>query len=166
MPLFPPPLPIPLIIANDGIFPASGTGTFTANVVALWAFEVYAPCTATGMRCHGAATATGTVDMGIYDANGNLLGHTGAVALVANSNNSNAFVANVSLSVGRYFMALCPSNSTDTYNRVSSFGTTNPLMPVLQANNAGTAGVLPNTTGGFVAANASPAMSVILVGGI
>src|SRR5947209_8243171 len=116
MPLFLPPQPAPLIVSDGETIGLMGSSqTLTANAVYLWAFEIFALTTFTGAKLRIVATATGTTDIGIYTFTGSLLIDTGAIANVANTNMSNNFTANLSIDKGQYFMALCPSNATDTY---------------------------------------------------
>lgn len=157
----------PWLLYNEGVAAGSGSGILTANNVYLWAFTLNVPLTITGMRWKVTATATGTTDVGLYDVNGNLLAHTGATANSANSTNSANFSSALALSPGRYYMAHCPSNSTDTYSRaVLLIAGSNADTPSLLATNAGSAGVLPATTGGSSASANQPVMSCIVSGGL
>lgn len=167
MPLFTSPVQ-PWIIDNLGIAPAASSHTLTANKGYLWAFELLAPCTITAMRWFMAATVTGTSDAGIYDGSGNLLSHTGAVTNVANVDNSANLLSSLALSPGRYYMALCPSNSTDTYMSISGLQdvATPSLTRVLFTVTNGSAGVLPSTTGGIALSNRIPVLAAVVSGGI
>lgn len=160
----------PWLLYNEGVAAGSGSGVLVANTVYLWAFTLRSidmPITITGMRWKVTATATGTTDVGIYDSGGNLLTHTGAIANTANSTNSANFASALMLSPGRYYMACCPSNSTDTYSRaVLLMAGSNADTPSLTATNAGVAGVLQPTTGGTSASANQPVMSCILSGGL
>ena len=159
----------PWIISND---PASLAGavtvTLVANQVYLYAFELPASVTFTGAKWRMGATATGTTDLGIYDANGNLLGHTGAITNTASTNMSNAFTGgNLQLAAGQYFMAMVPSNSTDTYLAAGSASTLTGTTRFRSGTTAGTAGVLPNTTGGYTdAISRAPAMALTNLNGL
>lgn len=143
------------------------TTVLAANAVYLYAFEVYAPTTITGAKWRMGATTTGTTDIGVYDVNGNLLGHTGATTNTASTNMSANFISSITLAPGLYFMAMCPSNSTDTYLAVTSAATQTTPTRHRQATNTGTAGVLPNTTGGYSdTPSKAPAMSLTVSGGL
>ncbi len=159
----------PWTVSNDAAsLTGAATTVLTANVVYLYAFEVMASITVTGCKWHMGTTATGTTDVGVYDANGNLLGHTGAVANVASTNMSNALSGgNLTLAPGQYFLALCPSNSTDTYQAVSATSPKTPTSRNRQGVTGGTAGVLPTTTGGYTDTPAQvPAMALALLNGL
>lgn len=159
--------PAPWIISSDAVAVSAATGTLAANVVYLYAFELAVQVTVTNMKVRITATATGTTDMGIYDVNGNLLTHTGAVTNTANTTMTNALSGgNFTLGPGQYFLALCPSNSTDTYQRVSPGNSYSPVSRMRQATNAGSAGVLPATTGGNATSTTAPAFAALLVGGL
>ena len=159
----------PWIIDGGNIAVGNSNAVLSANTVYLWAFEIYTWTVFTGMHWKVAATATGTTDAGIYDSNGNLLAHTGAITNVASTQNGAAFANSLSLAPGKYYMALCPSNSTDTYNRINNIqigASDNAIARTYTATNAGTAGVLPNTTGGTSAASNMPAMAAVTSGGL
>ena len=114
------------------------------------------------------ATTTGTTDMGVYDANGNLLAHTGATTNTASTNMSQAFSGgNLALGPGQYFMALCPSNSTDTYLAVTSTSRQAPVTRNRLGVTAGTSGVLPSTSGGYSdGPSRTPGMSLTILNGL
>ena len=139
----------PAIISSDATAVSAASGVLAGNVVYLYAFEITASIVISSMKFRVTATATGTTDAGIYDSNGNLLTHTGAVTNTANTTMTNALSGgNFSLAPGQYFSALCCSNSTDTYQRVSPGNSYSPMSRMRQATNAGSVGVLPATTGG------------------
>lgn len=163
------PNPAVWIISNDAVsLNAVLTVTLGANIVYLYAFEIFAPTTFTGAKWRMGATTTGTTDVGIYDVNGNLQTHTGAITNTASTNMSQAFSGgNITLAPGLYFMALCPSNATDTYLGVASTTSKTTTSRDRQATNSGTAGVLPATTGGYSdTPSAVPAMSLTISGGL
>lgn len=160
----------PQIIGTEELAGSAAAGVMTsgANVVVLYEFELTAQVTISGMRLHMGSTATGTTDMGIYNSDGSVkLASTGAVVNSASVTMSNNFSGgNLTLGPGVYLLAFCPSNNTDTYQRVGI----NPvtlMTRVRQATNAGSAGVLPSTTGALIAvANVAPVFSAIIVGGL
>lgn len=158
--------PAQAIIGSEAVALSAASGVLVANVVYLYAFEVASPTTISGIRTRVTATATGTSDVGIYNAAGNLLVHTGAVANIANTNQTFNFASNYTLSPGLYYLALTPSNSTDTYNRVTTATNIEPFARIRAAVNAATAGVLPNATGGTAANANTPTLSAVVVGGL
>lgn len=98
----------------------SAAGTLTANTTYLVAKEVYATCTITSMK-YRATTASGNLDLGIYDpASGNLLGHTGATAVVGGNPQTVNLLSNVMLNPGRYYLALWIDNATATIFNITS----------------------------------------------
>lgn len=153
----------PWIITNEEFLSQGSTFTLTANNVYLYLFEIAGPITIATMRYRIGATATGTVDLGLYDSGGNLLSHTGATAVAASNINSLSLLTTVNLSPGRYSMALCPSNSTDTY--VGSSGLKNGGGRYALATNTGTAGVLPSTTGTILVSTFSIVVNAVVTGG-
>lgn len=164
------PSPPPELIIADEAVSVSGvaTASLSANVVYLYAFVLRAPTIFSGAKWRMGATTTGTTDIGIYSFAGSLLIHTGAVTNVASTNMSANFSGNATIYLppGQYFMALCPSNGTDTYN---SIGISNPAIQsnMRQGTTAGTAGVLPNSTGGYSDTPARfPGVALTVVGGL
>lgn len=153
----------PWAIVEEGIPPSGASHVLTANQVYLWGFEIQTPITIDTLTWKMAATVTGTTDVGIYDANGNLLAHSGATTNVANSNNTATLTNALSIGPGRYLLALCPSNGTDTYSGVNAAGS--GLVRSMGCANAATAGVLPATTGTLSAAGNVPLMRAHVVGG-
>ncbi len=155
MPLFTSP-PQEWMLGSDALETGAGgtTGAAVANQVYLIAVVVRGTTTITNMRTHVGSTATGHTDMGIYDINGNLLAHTGAVANVASSANTNPLSGgNYLLTPGNYYIAMCCDNSTDTYSRQNSLVVPGALSNIRQATNAATAGVLPSALGAILAPN-------------
>ncbi len=163
MPLFPPPPPAPWLL-NESVGTAGTANALTANTVYLIPVEVNAPCVATGIRFRiGTATTPSTSDVGIYDMNGNLLGHSGVVTNIASTTITLSFTSPIVLSPGRYMLAITPGNSTDTY--LQGAGISAGLADSYTATNAATAGVLPNATGGMSAANLKISMVGLVQGG-
>jgi len=153
----------PWIIPSEENVMQGSSFTLTANTVYLYLLELQGPATIPSMRYRMGATATGTVDLGIYDGSGNLLGHTGAVSTVASGLNTINLISSLNLSPGRYALALCPSNSTDTY--IGLTGAKAGGGRWATATNAGTAGVLPGTTGTILTATVSPITIADVTGG-
>ncbi len=148
-------------LLNESVTTVGTNVVLVANTVYLVPIEVAGACTCTGIRFR-TVTATGTSDVGIYDANGNLLAHSGAVA------NSGALqtlnlLAPLALAPGRYILAITPSNSTDTYQ--INGGNIAGLVDAYTATNAAVAGVLPNTTGVLVTSAQKLQIVGLIVGG-
>ncbi len=160
MPLFPPPQPAPWLL-NETIITVGSSVLLVANTVYLIPVEVTGYCVATGIRFK-TTIATGTSDVGIYDVNGNLLGHSGATANAVATSTFN-FISPIPLSPGRYMLAITPSNSSDSYS--SHSGNNAGLADTYTATNAATAGVLPNTTGGMTANSVKVQMVGLISGG-
>src|SRR6266567_3875975 len=133
-------------LLNEAITTVGTNVALVANTVYLIPVEVSGACVCTGIRFR-TVTATGTSDVGIYDVNGNLLAHSGAVANSGALQTLN-FLAPLSLAPGRYILAITPGNSTDTYQ--INGGNIAGLVDAYTATNAAVAGVLPATTGVLV----------------
>jgi len=169
MPLFTNP-PQEWILGSDALETGAGgaTGVAAANQVYLVAVTVRGTTTISAMRTHVGSTATGHTDMGIYDVNGNLLTHTGAVLNVASAANTNALSGgNYTLSPGNYYIAMCCDNSTDTYSRMNTLGVPGALGNIRFATNTATAGVLPATLGTILPpGGAVPVWCALVVNGL
>ena len=157
-----PPSVIDMGLGADG---SAASGVLAANTVYMFPFELLANVTITGMRWRMFATVTGTTDIGIYDSGENLLAHTGVQTNVASLINSANFGSALTISPGRYYMALCPSNSTDTYGRVGTLGGSFSIARNYTGATAGTAGVLPATEGALSTSASMPVMEAIISGG-
>ena len=155
-----PALPKPWLL-NETIITVGTSATLVANTVYLIPVEVTGYCSCTGIRFR-TTIATGTSDVGIYDVNGNLLGHSGATANAVATSTFN-FTSAILLSPGRYILAITPSNSTDSYSTHS--GNNAGLADAYTATNAASAGVLPNTTGGMAANGIKVQMVGLITGG-
>lgn len=153
----------PWIIGNEAIAATAASGVLTANQVMLWAFEITSQVTITALRFRTGPTITGVCDVGIYDANGNLLVNTGAAAPAASSVVSRALATPLIIGPGRYYLAFCASLATDTYFRAVNLGANFTRNYV--AVTAGSAGVLPATTGGIASSVQGLAMEAALQGG-
>ena len=162
-----PPIPKPWVI-DMGLGTDAGvaSGVLTANAVYMFPFELLAGVTVTGMRWRMFLTVTGTTDIGIYDQNGNLLAHTGVQTNVASTVQSVNFASALALAPGRYFLALCPSNATDTYGRAGSLGPGFSIARNYTGATAGTAGVLPASAGALSTSASMPVMEAIVSGGV
>lgn len=155
------PPPPDWTIDADEALSSVASAALVANQVYLYACVVLTPVQVAGISLN-AATPTGTVDVGIYDHNGNLLIDSGAIAAV-NATHEYPFTSQITLAPGRYFLAMCPSVA-DAYFRKN--GLPAGMSRTYQAVNNGTAGVLPATTGGETAASVLPQMSLQFVGGM
>src|SRR6266702_4094503 len=84
MPLFPQlPVPTPWYLAhesNAGVT-ASGSAALVTNTTYLVGVWLPVPATVTNLRVRHSGTSAGNLDMGIYDASGNRLDHTGVTAV-------------------------------------------------------------------------------------
>lgn len=162
----------PLIIGSESVLMGGAPGTLSANAVFLYKFAITVGITITNMRWKSGTTAAGNVNLGIYDANGNLLGSTGSVAnTTANLGNSIALAGgNLYLPAGYYYLAFTTGSSTDTFVRATGLGTTgSPIVPSYTAanNSTGTTSpVLPATTGAISMSATLPNMGAAILGSI
>lgn len=96
----------------------NGTGApGLANYTVL--MGVYNPTSAiiTNFRTRHGAVSAGNVDMGLYDTNGNLLGHTGKTAVSAVNTDQTLAPSGgpIWIAQGRYYLAFWSDSNTDTY---------------------------------------------------
>ena len=91
---------------------------FAAGAIFINGIIVSAPLTILAMECR-MGTATGNIDMGIYDVNFNLLVHKGATA-AASGLNTLTFASPLPLSPGQYWLAWMDTIGTDTVYEANS----------------------------------------------
>lgn len=156
---------VPLWILEDsGVTGGSAGGALGASQqISVLLYEMQGNATAKDMR-YRAGVGTGTVQLGIYDVNGNLLGNTATVATtVSASYQIVALAANVPMSPGRYYFAIWQSLNTDTFFRVT--GQINALKGQILSGTF--AGGLPATiTLGNLSNAVAPSLAVGVVGGL
>jgi hypothetical protein len=101
-------------MSQSGATPASAAWP-VANTAYFFPFTVADTVTFTRAHWYNGATAAGNVDCGIYSETGTRLASTGAIAQgTINVVQTTAFTASVSLTPGRYYMALSFSLATGT----------------------------------------------------
>ncbi len=148
------------------------------NTTYLVPVELYADCILTAIRVAHAATSAGNVDLGIYDSSGNRLDHSGVASantFASKSQQLSLSNGNLSLSKGRYYLALWVDNATDTYYMLTMTNTN--LEPALanalngtNPNGTGSTntatGLLATTTamGGTIAATRMPVLQGVILG--
>jgi hypothetical protein len=119
--------PVPWALIPDGDFDNGTNSTLVADTTYLRGVWVPSACVLTAVRCR-VGTASGNIDCGIYDVNGNLLGHSGLVATVASSINTASMSSSISLSPGRYWLALWVDNSTASISHQQLTATTGVIL--------------------------------------
>jgi hypothetical protein len=158
----------PLIIASEASSDINSVAVvLSASVVYLYAFEVQAPLSIASVRWGMGATVTGTTNMGIYTAAGNLVAgsDTTAKTNVASSTNVSTYGTPVYLPAGQYYLALACSNATDTYNGKTlsiAFSTSRHR----RGANALAAGALPSTLGAISTTTITLGVAAVPVGGL
>jgi hypothetical protein len=149
----------PDITVLTGTAPTAQAAYFTAVVL-------YAPVVVTQMRCYvTAASPTGNIDLGIYDATGsnaapnNLLGHTGAIAATT-ATFTQSLTSNLSLSPGRYWLAFVETVA----NAVGIRGSLAANVGVNLQTSATNLTVLPSTAGTVVNSISRVGVAALLSG--
>jgi hypothetical protein len=134
--------------SNAGVT-ASGTGALVTNTTYLMGVWLPTPAIVTNMRVRKGATSAGNMDLGIYDSSGNRLDHTGVVA--AGSANTDVTTAlsngNLSLSPGRYYLALWVDNNSDLYYRINTGSNNKSWAEILVGSAVNGTGATNTTTG-------------------
>lgn len=92
----------------------------TANRAIFVPFEVESPRTATQMVTYNGTTASGNLDAGIYDINGNRLRSTGSTAQAGTAALQVINITDLLLTPGLYFMSLVLDNTTGGFVRNAS----------------------------------------------
>lgn len=136
MPLFPAPIALPWVL-KSGEEKSSVATTLTDNTTYLLALPpILAATTITGFR-YRATAATGTIDIGLFDAVGNLLAHTGVISIVGSVVLANLGTA-YTLAPGKYFLGVWTSGAGASNVYASSSGNENCSdVAVVTATNAG-----------------------------
>lgn len=133
MPLYT-PLPPPWVVGDMADITQDQANLRTANNVYFSPIVLYSTVTITSMRTQVGTGGNGHIQMGVYDAGGNLLASTASAATVAGIMTL-ALSAPLSLGPGRYYLALWIDDATDT--TFSANGTTPGAWPALNGVNAG-----------------------------
>lgn len=90
----------------------------SANVALFWPVRLAVPVTVTVLWWANGATASGNVDCGIYDAEGNRLLSTGSTAQTGTTAIQSVNVTDTVIPPGLIYLALAMDNVTGTINRV------------------------------------------------
>jgi hypothetical protein len=98
--------------------------------------------TATKIWWQNGATASGNLDVGIYDENGNLLVSIGTTGQTGTSTIQQADITDTTLSRGYYYLAMAMNGTTGTALRYSPTTNLQQMMGVLEQASAF---VLPST---------------------
>jgi hypothetical protein len=152
----PPPPPWALYEGDSGAGAQGVLATATAYFVPVYS---QGPATLTAIRWRTSGTPTGTTDVGVYDANGNLLGHLAAPVANVAGVQSATLPTPINIKQGRYYLAIWASNATDTYAISSQAAQLAPCLSVAAASN------LPATTSGATDSGKKPYVLGILSGG-
>lgn len=166
MPLFVPTIAL-LALGTEDLGLLGGQGVMVANTVYAWSFITQTAITINALRWRNGTTATGTSDVGVYDSGNNLLVHSGVQTNSSNTTTTFTLATPLLIGPGSYYLALCPSNSTDTYSGIA----TTPGDFVAGSSfrsqaSGGSSGVLPNTLGATVRAGSFPSIAAVLAGGL
>lgn len=110
------PLSLESIGSASGGFstPLASTTWGTANLAKYIPFRISQPYQVANAFCLNGATATGNVDIGIYDADGTRLASTGATAL-SGTTAIQTIALSVLLGPGQFWLAMSCSASTTTF---------------------------------------------------
>lgn len=110
-------------LKNAGIFVsalASAAFPTAANRVYYYPFRIYEPSLAVEIGFVNGATASGNLDVGIYDWEGNRIVNSGSTAQTGTSTFQVFNITDTLLQPGRYFMAFTHSNTTGTVMSVTA----------------------------------------------
>lgn len=106
------------ICLNTGLTAASATWPSASRTIYVGTV-IERVTTVLQMFTYNGATASGNVDIGIYDYQGNRLVSMGATAQSGTSVIQLYNITNTTLAPGRYFLAMSLSNTTGTFLRVA-----------------------------------------------
>lgn len=160
--------PTPLALPYWGDLNAGGNSAGGSNTVYLIGVTLPGPAVLTSVRVRFGTGGSGHYDTGIYDATGtngsagNLLAHaasTNTSLATATGVQTPAFISNVTLSPGRYWLALWIDNATDTINRVN--GTSSGII----TQSFSSSGPLPSSASSPANTGFTPVLIGIVQGG-
>lgn len=146
-------IPAPFSLEMPDITLLSAAVTLTNQAAYFCPYILNASVTVAQMRCNiTAASPTGNVDMGIYDASGtngapgNLQGHTGAIAATT-GNFTKSLISSVTLPPGQYWLAYLGTVGTDAPGSRTGIAVG---MGALYRSSATNLTVLPSTSGAVI----------------
>lgn len=117
----------------------ASTAVGTINQAWFYPFRLYETATVVKLSLVIGATAAGNIDIGVYDAQGNLLVSSGSTAQGSTSTLQSIDVTDTTLQPGTYWMAVMGSDATGTW--FARLAADELLVPYAYA--------LQQTTGGF-----------------
>ena len=103
-----------LHVCNPSSTASSSTAWGTVNLARFIPFTVGRPFVAKAMTISVGSTSNGTIDLGIYDDQGNQLVHKGSTTMGTASTAQQLTLTNTLLEPGLYYMAMSCSSSTGT----------------------------------------------------
>lgn len=133
MSLYAPP-PAPWVVGDLADITQDQANLRTANNCYFSPIIIQTTVTVTAMRTQIGTAGNGQIQMGIYDASGNLLASS-AKATTTTGIMTLAFSTPLTIGPGRYYLALWIDNAVDT--TYSANGTTPGAWPALNGTNAG-----------------------------
>lgn len=104
---------------RSGCATAPASAASPANRAYYIPFVVYKPFTVKQMWTFNGATASGNLDVGVYDSNGTRLVSNGAAAQSGTSTLQVFNITDITIQAGQYYMAVSNSSATATYFRYS-----------------------------------------------
>lgn len=87
----------------------------TANLARTFPFVIPKPALVRKLWWANGGTVNGNVDVGIYDEGGGLITSSGSVVQAGTNARQEANIADVTLGIGRYYLALASSSATATF---------------------------------------------------
>lgn len=117
----------------------------SANLAIFVPVRIGYPFTAVKMFwLNGATVGTNSVDVGIYDSQGNQLVHSGSTATSGATGIQTVSITSTTLEMGLYYMAMAVNGTTDTSLRGGTGGIATPWA-LMGAYQMATAFALPST---------------------
>ena len=105
-----------------GSLGAPASSTFpSANAAYFFPFRIWTPITVRKLFAHNGATASGNIDVGIYDAQGRKLVSAGSTAQAGTNALQEFDVTDTVIGPGLFYLAVAMDNTTGTLFR-STFG--------------------------------------------
>lgn len=158
----PPRVPYPMPVINSvtsmtgtqlANFSAIGSGTWpTANLAIFIPFRITAPMTAKLLWVANGATASGNIDLGIYDVAGTRIINKGSTAQSGTSAIQTLDITDTQIGPGVFYLAMAMDNTTGTTARYVPTAVT--LCAFIGAAQMASAFALPATATFAAASNA------------
>ena len=130
---------------NIASLAASSTSTTwpSANLALFYPFRIFTPIIVTLLYTYNGSVASGNLDVGIYDMDGNQIVSSGSTAQTGTSTIQELNISDTPLNPGKFYLAMAMDNTTGTITRYA--GPSNSELTYLGIAQQASAFPLPAT---------------------